>query len=52
MGVEHTSGAVSCADFRPAALPIEMERVPVVFDSIYNPGERGEEEEEEEESLM
>lgn len=25
-------------------LHVEMERTPVVFDAIYNPGERGEEE--------
>ena len=37
-------GAASCTGFRPAVLHIEMERVPIVFDAVYNPGGRGEEE--------
>lgn len=40
-----TLGAAALwAGIRPAVLHVEMERTPVVFDAIYNPGERGEEE--------
>lgn len=39
-----TLGAASCAGFGPAVLHVEMERVSIVFDAVYNPGERGEEE--------
>lgn len=39
-----TLGAASCTGVRPAALHVEMERVSIVFNAIYNPGRRGEEE--------
>lgn len=39
-----TLGAASCTGIRPTALHVEMERVSIVFDAIYNPGKRREEE--------
>lgn len=39
-----TLGAASCTGIRPTALHVEMERVSIVFDAIYNPGKRCEEE--------
>ena len=33
-----TLGAASGAGFRPAVLHVEVERVSVVFDAVYNPG--------------
>ena len=35
-------GAASCAGFRPAVLHVEMKRVSIVFNAVYNPGGRGE----------
>ena len=40
-----TMCAATCAGVGPAVLHGEMERVPIVFDAIHNPGRRGEGEE-------